>query len=95
LPKSAQSAFRDRRPAQKRGRDERNRTLADQEVVAAILSAVLCAHQKTGASDITEAVKTYHACLDAMKRFGETPAEERWTAASERLRMVEESGQKT
>lgn len=69
--------------------------MAEQELVAAVLSAVLTAHQRTGAAEIIEAVKTYHACLDALKRFGEAPPEARWSAASEHRRLVEEAGQKT
>jgi molecular chaperone DnaK (HSP70) len=71
--------------------DERNRTLSEREVVAAILSAVLTAHKRTAADDVIEAVKTYHACLDALQRFGEVPAEARWSAASENRRLTEEA----
>ena len=69
--------------------------MAEREVVAAILSAVLTAHQRTSASDVIEAVKTYHACLEAMQHHGEVPVEARWSAATEHRRLVEETGQKT
>jgi hypothetical protein len=72
----------------------REQDMAEREVVAAILSAVLTAHQKTAASDVAEAVKTYHACLDALQHFGELPPEARWSASSEHRRLTDEAARK-
>jgi len=69
--------------------------LAEREVVAAILAAVLTVHQRTGASDVSEAVNTYHACLQALQHYGEVPPEARWSAASEHRRLVDEAAQKS
>jgi hypothetical protein len=68
--------------------------MADQEIVAAIISAVLTAHRKTETADVAEAVKTYHACLSALQHHGDVPPEARWSAAAEHLRLSEQAGQK-
>jgi len=69
--------------------------LAEREVVAAILAAVLTAHRRTDASDVSEAVNTYHACLHALQHHGEVPPAARWSAASEHRRLEEEAAQKS
>lgn len=61
--------------------------MVEKEVVAAILSAVLTAHDKTGANDVKEAVRTYHACLTELENFGALPPEARWSAAKEHARL--------
>jgi hypothetical protein len=61
--------------------------MVDKEVVAAILSAVLTAHQKTAAADVKEAVKTYHACLTELQNFGAVAPEARWSASAEHARL--------
>jgi hypothetical protein len=68
--------------------------MADQEVVAAIISAVLTAHQRTASADVAEAVKTYHACLDALQHFADVPPEARWSAAAEHQRLTGSPGEK-
>jgi hypothetical protein len=66
--------------------------MAEHEVAAAIISAVLTAHQRTSAAEIMEAVKTYHACLTALQHHGEAPPEERWSAAAEHRRLTGKTG---
>jgi hypothetical protein len=61
--------------------------MIEQEVVAAIISAVLTAQQKTTAGDVKEAVKTYHACLTELQNFGAVAPEARWSAAAEHARL--------
>jgi hypothetical protein len=61
--------------------------MVEPEVVAAILSAVLTANDKTAAADVKAAVKTYHACLIELQNFGVLPIEERWSAAAEHARL--------
>jgi hypothetical protein len=68
--------------------------MADQEVVAAIISAVLTAHQKTASADVAEAVKTYHACLGALQHYADVPAEARWSASAEHQRLTGKPGEK-
>ena len=61
--------------------------MIENEVVAAILSAVLTAKDKTAAADVKEAVRTYHACLIELQNSGTLPLEERWSAAAEHARL--------
>jgi len=68
--------------------------MAENEVVAAILAAVLTAHQRTEAADVAAAVTTYHACLTALKHHGDMPAEARWSAAAEGRRLAGEDARK-
>ena len=69
--------------------------MTEHNVVAAILSAVLTAHQKTAAADVAEVVKTYHACLSALQHYGDVPPEARWSPAMEQRRLDTEASQKT
>ncbi len=62
--------------------------MAENEVVAAILSAVLTAHQRTDDADVATAVKTYHACLSALQHYSDVPVEARWSAAAEGRRLA-------
>ena len=64
--------------------------MAENNVVAAILSAVLTAHQRTTDADVATAVKTYHACLAALQHYGDVPLEARWSAAAEGRRLSEQ-----
>jgi hypothetical protein len=68
--------------------------MAENEVVAAILSAVLTAHERTTEDDVALAIKTYHACLTALQHHGEAPPEARWSASAERRRLADEDGRK-
>ena len=61
--------------------------MVENEVVAAILSAVLTAYDKTAANDVTAAIKTYHACLIELQNFGVLPPETRWSATAEHARL--------
>ena len=61
--------------------------MVEKEVVAAIISAVLTAHQKIAAGDVREAVKTYHACLTELENFGAIAPEARWSASAEHARL--------
>jgi hypothetical protein len=61
--------------------------MVEKEVVAAIISAVLTAYQKTAADDVKKAVITYHACLTELQNFGVVPPEARWSAAAELARL--------
>ncbi len=68
--------------------------MAENEVVAAILSAVLTAHERTSEDDVAIAVKTYHACLTALQHHSDVPPEARWSASVERRRLADEDGRK-
>jgi len=66
--------------------------MAENEMVAAILSAVLTSQQRTGTDDVATAVKTYHACLTALQHYSDVPPEARWSAAAEGRRLAGEDG---
>ena len=61
--------------------------MAERELVAAILAAVLAANQKTAASDVKDAVATYHACLTELKNYSAEAPGARWSAAAENARL--------
>jgi hypothetical protein len=72
----------------------REDAVAEHEMVAAILATGLTAHQRTAPSDVLEAVRVYHACLEALRHHGDVPAEARWSAAGELRRLTEQDAQK-
>ena len=64
-------------------------------MVAAILATGLAANQRTSPTDVVEAVRVYHACLEALRHYADVPAEARWSAAGELRRLTEQDAQKT
>jgi len=66
--------------------------MAEKDVVAAIISAVLTANQKTTPADVKAAVATYHACLTELQNYGAEPPESRWSAKAENARLSKANG---
>ncbi len=73
---------------------QKDKAVAEHEMVAAIISAALTTHQRTAAADVAEAVRVYHACLDALRHHGDVPPEARWSASAEQRRLTEQDGLK-
>lgn len=51
--------------------------MADKEIVAATIAAILAAHGKTKQKNIQKAIRAYHACLDELNKPPQPPGPER------------------
>jgi hypothetical protein len=68
--------------------------MADNDVIAAILPAVLTAYRRTGAEDMAAPVETCHAWLAALQHRGAARAGTRWSVSAEACCLAEDSGRK-